>query len=112
MATTTPSATSAPGSPTTSPRPVIRSADLPADTPILVGVGQYTDRLGTPDYRALSAVDIAAEAARIAFADALSLDALRPYVDAIATTRSASAAATVTNRGAAAPGPNAEVTAS
>ncbi len=60
---------------------------LPANTPILVGVGQFTERIGTPEFKALSSVDIATEAARRAFDDALSLDAMRSSIDAIATTR-------------------------
>jgi len=60
---------------------------LPSNTPIIVGVGQFTERLDSPGYRALSACDIAAEASRRAFADALSMDRLGPAVDAIATTR-------------------------
>lgn len=56
-------------------------------TPILVGVAQFVERVDAPDYRGLSAADIAGEAAKRACADALSLDALRGTIDAIATTR-------------------------
>ncbi len=56
-------------------------------TPIIVGVGQFTELIGAPEYAALSSADIAARAAERAFADAKSLDALRQHVDAIATTR-------------------------
>ncbi|MFT4202064.1 acetyl-CoA acetyltransferase [Gordonia sp. (in: high G+C Gram-positive bacteria)] len=47
-------------------------------TPVLVGVGQVSERLDDPDYRALSAVDLGAAAARAALADAglASLDRL------------------------------------
>jgi acetyl-CoA C-acetyltransferase len=38
-------------------------------TPVLVGVGQFSERIADPDYRALSAVDLAAEAARAALID-------------------------------------------
>lgn len=38
-------------------------------TPVLVGVGQFTERLGEPDYRGMSAVELATEAARAAVAD-------------------------------------------
>jgi len=55
-------------------------------TPVLVGVGQFTDRLGEPAYRAASPVEIAAEAARRAVADAASA-ALLGRIDVIATTR-------------------------
>lgn len=57
------------------------------DTPIIVGVGQFVERLDAADYRGLSPVDVAAEAARLAFADALSLEQLAEHVDTIATTR-------------------------
>ena len=43
-------------------------------TPILVGVGQYTDRVEDPDYRALSVVELGAEAARRALDDALGVE--------------------------------------
>lgn len=38
-------------------------------TPVLIGVGQYNDQLGSEGYRALSAVDLAGEAAKAALAD-------------------------------------------
>src|SRR5436305_11535974 len=60
---------------------------LPPTTPIIVGVGQFTERLGAPDFEALAAYDNAARAAQRAMNDALSLDRLRSVVDAIATTR-------------------------
>jgi acetyl-CoA C-acetyltransferase len=60
---------------------------IPANTPIIVGVGQVTDRLGAPDYRGLSNVELAAEAARRACADAGSLARLAPRIDAIGALR-------------------------
>jgi len=56
-------------------------------TPVIVGIGQFTERLDDDNYRALSAVEIAAAASRAAFSDALSLSRLGPLVDTIATTR-------------------------
>lgn len=38
-------------------------------TPVIVGVGQFTERIDDPDYRGMSAVDLATEAARAAVAD-------------------------------------------
>ncbi|MBF6171886.1 enoyl-CoA hydratase/isomerase family protein [Nocardia blacklockiae] len=38
-------------------------------TPVIVGVAQASERIGEPDYRALSAADLAAEAVRAALAD-------------------------------------------
>jgi acetyl-CoA C-acetyltransferase len=39
-------------------------------TPVLVGVGQFTERIDDADYRGMSAVELATEAARAALADA------------------------------------------
>ncbi len=44
--------------------------DLDPRTPVIVGVGQVSERVDQPGYRALSAVELAAEAARAALADA------------------------------------------
>jgi acetyl-CoA C-acetyltransferase len=38
-------------------------------TPVLVGVGQFTERIDDPDYRGMSAVDLATAAAEAALAD-------------------------------------------
>jgi acetyl-CoA C-acetyltransferase len=38
-------------------------------TPVLVGVGQFTERIEDPNYRGMSAVELATEAARAALAD-------------------------------------------
>src|SRR6201991_817075 len=38
-------------------------------TPVLVGVGQFTERIDDPDYRGMSAVELATAAARAALAD-------------------------------------------
>ena len=38
-------------------------------TPVIVGVGQFTERIDDPDYRGMSAVDLATEAVRAAIAD-------------------------------------------
>ena len=46
------------------------SDEIDARTPVLVGVGQATERLGEPGYRCRSPVDLAADAARAALADA------------------------------------------
>jgi len=56
-------------------------------TPVLVGVGQFVERIDAVDYKGLSAVQIAAEAARAALHDALSVEALVSEIDDIATTR-------------------------
>jgi acetyl-CoA C-acetyltransferase len=46
------------------------TAELDPRTPVIVGVGQASERLGSPGYQGLSAVDLAAAAAREALADA------------------------------------------
>lgn len=64
---------------------------VPDATPILVGAGQFTERIDAPDYRALPPYELAAAAARRAFADALpgnnALNVLAPHVDLIHTAR-------------------------
>jgi acetyl-CoA C-acetyltransferase len=44
---------------------------MPVDprTPVVVGVGQFTERIGDPEYRGMSAVELATEAVRAALAD-------------------------------------------
>jgi acetyl-CoA C-acetyltransferase len=46
-----------------------RFESLDPRTPVIVGVGQAAERLGTPGYRRRSPVDLAADAARAALAD-------------------------------------------
>ena len=60
---------------------------LPDNTPIIVGVGQFTERLDSPGYEGLSPSDVAAKAAASALADAGAAAALRGTIDVIATTR-------------------------
>ena len=56
-------------------------------TPIIVGVGQFTNAVDATDYTPMSPVEIAAAAAREAIKDAEGATALAPLIDAIATTR-------------------------
>jgi len=56
-------------------------------TPILVGVGQYTDRIEAPEYRALSVVELGVEAARRALNDALNVTQLASQIDVVAAVR-------------------------
>ncbi|WP_304164241.1 acetyl-CoA acetyltransferase [Phenylobacterium aquaticum] len=53
-------------------------------TPIIVGVGEASERIDAPGYQALSPVDLAAAAARAALDDALSVAALAPHLDVVA----------------------------
>jgi acyl-CoA synthetase (AMP-forming)/AMP-acid ligase II len=50
--------------------------NVAASAPIIVGVGQFTERLDARDYKGLSAYEIAAAAARNAIDDARSMAAL------------------------------------
>lgn len=56
-------------------------------TPVLIGVGQAAERPQDSDYRALSPVDLAAEAARAALADARATGDLAGAIDTIAAIR-------------------------
>ncbi|MET0414650.1 MAG: acetyl-CoA acetyltransferase [Actinoplanes sp.] len=61
------------------------SVQLSDRTPVLVGVGQVAERIGEPGYRRRSPVDLAADAARAALADA-GAD-LRNQIDTVAGVR-------------------------
>lgn len=52
-------------------------------TPVLIGVGQYSERLDDAGYRQLSPTDLAAEAAKVACADAQGATELASRIDAI-----------------------------
>jgi acetyl-CoA C-acetyltransferase len=56
-------------------------------TPILVGVGQYIDRIEDPEYRALSVAELGAEAARRALNDALNVTQLASQIDVVVGVR-------------------------
>jgi acetyl-CoA C-acetyltransferase len=58
-----------------------------ANTPILVGVGEFSERLEANDYRGLSPAALAAEAARVACDDALSVERLAKHIDIVAAIR-------------------------
>jgi acetyl-CoA C-acetyltransferase len=63
--------------------------ELDPRTPVVVGVGQASERLGDPGYQGLSAVDLAAAAVRAALGDAASPDsaAIAAAVDTVAGVR-------------------------
>ncbi|MBV9002052.1 MAG: hypothetical protein JO304_23545, partial [Solirubrobacterales bacterium] len=62
--------------------------DLDPHTPVVVGVGQASERLGTPGYRRRSPVDLAADAARDALAETgADPAAIAAAVDTVAGTR-------------------------
>jgi acetyl-CoA C-acetyltransferase len=66
----------------------VGSDEIDARTPVLVGVGQASERLGEPGYRRRSPVDLAADAARAALADAgADPAALAAAIDTVAGVR-------------------------
>ena len=58
-----------------------------ARTPVIIGVGQYTDRLDSPQYRGLSSVELAVEAAGCACRDARDDARLVAQIDGIGALR-------------------------
>ena len=56
-------------------------------TPVIIGVGQYTDRLDSPQYRGLSSVELAVEAASSACRDAHNDARLVAQIDGIGALR-------------------------
>ena len=64
------------------------AAPPPLDnTPVIIGVGEASERIEAPDYAALSPADLAAAAARNALADAGATGDLRSAIDVIAAIR-------------------------
>ena len=56
-------------------------------TPVVIGVGEASERIDAKDWQGLSPAELAGRAARAALADALSVEALAPHVDVVATVR-------------------------
>ncbi|MFM5923877.1 MAG: acetyl-CoA acetyltransferase [Novosphingobium sp.] len=57
------------------------------NTPVIIGVGQYSERVGEPGYRELSHMDLAGEALKAAFVDAQAKRKLGPALDTLAAIR-------------------------
>jgi acetyl-CoA C-acetyltransferase len=57
------------------------------NTPVIIGVGEASERIDTPSYAALSPADLAGRAAAAALDDALSVAALAPHLGVIAAIR-------------------------
>ncbi len=57
------------------------------DTPVIVGVGEASERIDAADWRALSPADLAAAAGRAAIADAGAREDLAPRIDVVAAIR-------------------------
>ena len=62
-------------------------ASIAKTTPVIIGAGQSLDRIDSCDYRALSAPDLATQAARIAIGNARASTEIATLIQAIATTR-------------------------
>lgn len=60
---------------------------IPESTPVLVGVGEYSERLDDPGYQALSPVQLAVEACRAALADTGAAEAVAASLDLLAAVR-------------------------
>ena len=56
-------------------------------TPVIIGVGEASERIDAPDYAALSPADLAGRAALAALDDALSASTLAPHIQLIAAIR-------------------------
>jgi acetyl-CoA C-acetyltransferase len=56
-------------------------------TPVIIGVGEASERIDAADWRALSPADLAGLAAAAALADAGSAEPLAPHIDVIAAVR-------------------------
>ena len=56
-----------------SSRPSPSHADLPPSTPVLIGVGETSETLDSPDYRARSEAQLAADALLAAVEDTIAL---------------------------------------
>jgi acetyl-CoA C-acetyltransferase len=57
------------------------------NTPVIIGVGEASERIDAPDYAALSPADLAGRAAAAALADACAAENLAPHVQVIAAIR-------------------------
>lgn len=60
---------------------------LPDTTPVIVGVGQFVERIDSADYRGLGFADLAAHAARAALADACATADIAPLIKAVGSIR-------------------------
>ena len=70
-------------------RASVSIADLDPSTPVIVGVGQASERLDDPDYAALGEADLAARAVHAAFGDSgADQNAIAAAVDTVAAVRS------------------------
>lgn len=57
------------------------------NTPVIIGVGQYSERVGEPGYAEMSHMDLGGAALKAAFADAQAAQDLGPALDTLAAIR-------------------------
>ncbi|MCK0129325.1 acetyl-CoA acetyltransferase [Erythrobacter sp. F6033] len=57
------------------------------NTPVIIGVGQYSERVGEPGYEALSYMDLAGRALAAAIADSSASEPVSPEIDTLAAIR-------------------------
>ena len=57
------------------------------NTPVIIGVGQYSERVGEPDYAALSYMDLAGRALQVAIDDCAATGEVAPAIDTLACIR-------------------------
>lgn len=76
---------------------------IPPETPIIVGIGQVSDPIDHPNYRAYSPADLAGEAAKLACRDAGAKVPVPPQIDAVVTVRTIADSRSPKNRGTIAP---------
>lgn len=60
---------------------------VPDNTPVIIGVGQVSERVGEPGYRELSPMDLAGAALKVAFADARAKRSLPRALDTLVAVR-------------------------
>jgi acetyl-CoA C-acetyltransferase len=63
------------------------STDVPDNTPVIIGVGQYSERVGEPGYEALSYMDLAGRALGAAIADSGASGSVAQAIDTLAAIR-------------------------
>lgn len=60
---------------------------LADNTPVIIGAGQFSERVGAPGYSEMNHMDLAGAALKAAFADAQAQQALAPALDTLAAIR-------------------------
>ncbi|KPF63534.1 acetyl-CoA acetyltransferase [Porphyrobacter sp. AAP60] len=63
------------------------STEVPDNTPVIIGVGQYSERVGEPGYAALSYMDLAGRALAEAIADSGASGSVADAIDTLAAIR-------------------------